>query len=122
MMVMLTQGEIADRSTENLGESDRGVVLYRRHLLHQIERIERGEEPMGSYAIRRPIRRSSSCRWRLTSAIRFKALRRRQARSGKLCLLQSPRSFVPSDPLAMARMRVLKHRKSAQRSVGVLRA
>ena len=47
MMVMLTQGEIADRSTENLGESDRGVVLYRRHLLHQIERIERGEEPMG---------------------------------------------------------------------------
>ena len=47
MMVMLSQGEIADRSAESLGESDRGVVIYRRFLLSQIERIERGEEPMG---------------------------------------------------------------------------
>jgi 5,5'-dehydrodivanillate O-demethylase len=47
MMVMLSQGEIADRSAENLGESDRGVIIYRRLLLSQIERIERGEEPMG---------------------------------------------------------------------------
>ena len=47
MMVMLTQGVIADRSLETLGESDRGVVLYRRVLLDQIDRIARGEEPMG---------------------------------------------------------------------------
>ena len=47
MMVMLTQGKIADRGLENLGESDKGVVMYRRVLLEQIERIERGEEPMG---------------------------------------------------------------------------
>ncbi len=47
MMVMLTQGVIVDRSLENLGESDKGVVMYRRVLLEQIERIERGEEPMG---------------------------------------------------------------------------
>ena len=47
MAVMVTQGTIVDRSQENLGESDRGVVMYRRVLLEQIERIERGEEPMG---------------------------------------------------------------------------
>ncbi len=47
LMVMYTQGEIADRGLENLGHSDRGIVLYRRMLLEQLERIERGEEPMG---------------------------------------------------------------------------
>lgn len=47
LMVMFTQGEIADRSLENLGESDRGVVLYRRVLLEQLDKIERGEEPLG---------------------------------------------------------------------------
>ncbi len=48
LMVMYTQGEIADRSLENLGHSDRGIVLYRRTLLEQLERIERGEDPMGT--------------------------------------------------------------------------
>jgi 5,5'-dehydrodivanillate O-demethylase len=47
LMVMFTQGEISDRSLENLGESDRGVVLYRRVLLEQLDKIERGEEPLG---------------------------------------------------------------------------
>jgi len=47
MMVMLSQGEITDHSQENLLESDKGVVLYRRTLLQEIERVERGEDPMG---------------------------------------------------------------------------
>ncbi len=47
LMVMYTQGDISDRSTENLGQSDRGVALYRRCLHEQLERIERGEDPMG---------------------------------------------------------------------------
>ena len=47
MMVMLTQGVIADRALETLGESDKGVVMYRRVLLEQIEKIERGEAPLG---------------------------------------------------------------------------
>lgn len=47
LMIMLTQGEISDRQLENLGESDRGVVLYRRVLLDQLDKIERGEEPLG---------------------------------------------------------------------------
>ncbi len=54
MMVMITQGEITDHTAENLGESDRGVALYRRTLLEQIERVERGEDPLG--VVRDPAR------------------------------------------------------------------
>jgi 5,5'-dehydrodivanillate O-demethylase oxygenase subunit len=56
-MVMFTQGEIADRALENLGESDRGVVLYRRVLLEQLDKIERGEEPLG--VVRDPAKNES---------------------------------------------------------------
>ena len=42
---METQGEIYDRTQENLGLSDRGIVLYRRMLLEQIQRVEDGHEP-----------------------------------------------------------------------------
>ena len=34
-----------DRSLETLGESDRGIVMFRRMLDEQIGRVERGEEP-----------------------------------------------------------------------------
>ena len=47
MMVMISQGEITDHSLENLAESDRGVALYRRTLLQEIEKVERGEDPLG---------------------------------------------------------------------------
>jgi 5,5'-dehydrodivanillate O-demethylase oxygenase subunit len=47
MMAWVTQGEISDRTTERLGTSDRGVILFRNLLLEQIEKVERGEEPMG---------------------------------------------------------------------------
>lgn len=47
MMVMITQGDVTDHTVENLGESDRGVALYRRTLLEQIDAVERGEDPLG---------------------------------------------------------------------------
>jgi 5,5'-dehydrodivanillate O-demethylase len=47
VMVLLTQGEISDRSTEHLGTSDQGVVLYRRTLLQQLDRVRNGEDPLG---------------------------------------------------------------------------
>jgi 5,5'-dehydrodivanillate O-demethylase len=47
MMVMISQGEITDHTAENLVEGDRGVVLYRRTLLAEIEKVERGEDPLG---------------------------------------------------------------------------
>jgi len=40
------QGPISDRTQEHLASSDKGVVLYRRMLLEQMDRVERGEEPM----------------------------------------------------------------------------
>jgi 5,5'-dehydrodivanillate O-demethylase oxygenase subunit len=47
MMVMISQGDITDHTTENLAESDRGVALYRKTLLEQVERVERGLDPLG---------------------------------------------------------------------------
>ena len=44
-MAQESQGAIYDRSNENLGVSDRGIVLLRKMLLEQIERVERGEDP-----------------------------------------------------------------------------
>jgi 5,5'-dehydrodivanillate O-demethylase len=40
------QGAISDRTQEHLSASDKGVVLYRRMLMEQMERMERGEEPI----------------------------------------------------------------------------
>jgi 5,5'-dehydrodivanillate O-demethylase len=44
-MAQESQGAIYDRTNENLGVSDRGIVLFRKMLLEQIERVERGEDP-----------------------------------------------------------------------------
>ena len=44
----VTQGRIADRTQEVLGASDQGIVLYRRMLQRELEKIERGEDPMGT--------------------------------------------------------------------------
>ena len=44
-VVWETQGSVFDRSTETLGASDRGIVMFRRMLEEQIERVERGQEP-----------------------------------------------------------------------------
>jgi 5,5'-dehydrodivanillate O-demethylase len=44
-MAQETQGTIYDRTTENLGTSDRGIVMFRRMLLEQLERVEKGQEP-----------------------------------------------------------------------------
>jgi 5,5'-dehydrodivanillate O-demethylase oxygenase subunit len=44
-VVWETQGPVFDRSLETLGESDRGIVMFRRMLDEQIGRVERGEDP-----------------------------------------------------------------------------
>ena len=46
-MAWETQGPIANRSVENLSYSDRGVVLFRRVVKENIERVQRGEDPLG---------------------------------------------------------------------------
>jgi 5,5'-dehydrodivanillate O-demethylase len=47
MMAWVTQGDISDRTTERLGTSDKGVILFRNLLLEQIDKVERGKDPMG---------------------------------------------------------------------------
>src|SRR5664279_278650 len=41
------QGRIADRTQENLGLSDRGILMLRKQLHEDLAAIERGEDPMG---------------------------------------------------------------------------
>jgi 5,5'-dehydrodivanillate O-demethylase oxygenase subunit len=45
----ITQGQIADRSQEHLGRSDRGIILYRQMLEENIALVERGEDPMNTF-------------------------------------------------------------------------
>jgi 5,5'-dehydrodivanillate O-demethylase len=44
---MLGQGKIADRSREHLGESDRGVILFRQRLMSELESLAAGRDPKG---------------------------------------------------------------------------
>jgi 5,5'-dehydrodivanillate O-demethylase len=45
-MAWETQGPIADRSKEHLSYSDRGVVMLRRLMKEQVERVEQGLDPL----------------------------------------------------------------------------
>jgi 5,5'-dehydrodivanillate O-demethylase len=47
MTAWVGQGPVSDRTREHLATSDRGVALYHRLLMEQMDAIERGEEPMG---------------------------------------------------------------------------
>ncbi|MFI5266757.1 MAG: hypothetical protein ACHQ7M_05195, partial [Chloroflexota bacterium] len=46
-MAWETQGPIADRTTEHLSYSDRGVHMLRELTKEQIERVRQGLDPMG---------------------------------------------------------------------------
>jgi 5,5'-dehydrodivanillate O-demethylase len=47
IMACVTQGPIADRTREILGRSDEGIALLRRLLFDQMDRVARGEDPLG---------------------------------------------------------------------------
>jgi 5,5'-dehydrodivanillate O-demethylase len=46
VMVWITQQPIMDRTDEKLGASDQGIIFYRKVLLEQIDKVERGEDPL----------------------------------------------------------------------------
>jgi 5,5'-dehydrodivanillate O-demethylase oxygenase subunit len=46
-MAWETQGPIADRTTEHLSYSDRGVAMFRKLTKEQVERVQQGLDPMG---------------------------------------------------------------------------
>jgi 5,5'-dehydrodivanillate O-demethylase len=47
-MAVETQGPILDRSRENLGVSDRGIVMLRHMLLEQIDAVRSGGRPLAN--------------------------------------------------------------------------
>jgi 5,5'-dehydrodivanillate O-demethylase len=47
IMAWVTQGAIADRSKEMLGSTDSGVVAFRRMCERELDKVERGEDPIG---------------------------------------------------------------------------
>ncbi|MPZ15151.1 MAG: Rieske 2Fe-2S domain-containing protein [Chloroflexi bacterium] len=47
MLGWVGQGPISDRTLEHLVTSDKGVILYHRMLLDEMEKVDRGEDPMG---------------------------------------------------------------------------
>jgi 5,5'-dehydrodivanillate O-demethylase len=47
IMAWVTQGAIVDRTTEHLGRSDIGVAMVRKMFREQMDRVARGEDPLG---------------------------------------------------------------------------
>jgi 5,5'-dehydrodivanillate O-demethylase len=45
-MAWVAQGAVSDRTTEHLATSDKGILVYRKLILENIERVARGEDPM----------------------------------------------------------------------------
>jgi 5,5'-dehydrodivanillate O-demethylase len=45
-MALVSQGDIRDRTEEQLGASDRGVTMLRKMMLRQIKAVEEGRDPM----------------------------------------------------------------------------
>jgi len=46
-MAWIGQGPISDREHEHLASSDRGVQLYHNLIFQNVDKVERGEDPMG---------------------------------------------------------------------------
>jgi 5,5'-dehydrodivanillate O-demethylase oxygenase subunit len=51
-MAWETQGAVTDRTREHLGAGDEGIIVFRKLLKEQIERVQLGEDPLG--VIRNP--------------------------------------------------------------------
>lgn len=49
MIAWPAQGEIVDRSQERLGESDKGIIMFRRLLMEQMDVVAQGGEPMNVF-------------------------------------------------------------------------
>jgi len=49
MMAWWTQGPVARRDLERLGVSDEGIILFRKLLEENIDKVQRGEDPMNTF-------------------------------------------------------------------------
>jgi 5,5'-dehydrodivanillate O-demethylase len=46
-MAWETQGAITDRTQEHLGVGDQGIIIFRKLLHEQIDKVRKGGEPVG---------------------------------------------------------------------------
>ncbi|MCY9695462.1 aromatic ring-hydroxylating dioxygenase subunit alpha [Paenibacillus alginolyticus] len=46
MMAWVTQGEIANRTIERLGTSDKGIIMFRQMVLEELAKLEKGLDPI----------------------------------------------------------------------------
>jgi 5,5'-dehydrodivanillate O-demethylase len=49
MIAWITQRGVADRTQEALGLSDKGIILYRRQLKEQLEKVQAGQDPINVF-------------------------------------------------------------------------
>ena len=49
ILAWVTQGRVTNRNKEKLGESDKGIILYRRMLRQQLAIVEDGGTPMNVF-------------------------------------------------------------------------
>jgi 5,5'-dehydrodivanillate O-demethylase len=49
VMAWISQGRIYDRSDEMLGTTDRGVILFRKMLQRELDKVEAGQDPMNVF-------------------------------------------------------------------------
>ena len=49
LMAWVTQGPVAERNKEKLGESDKGIIMYRRMLREQMAIVEDGGDPINVF-------------------------------------------------------------------------
>jgi len=49
VMAWVSQGPIMDRTKEILGNSDRGIVMYRQMLMQQVDVVRGGEDPINTF-------------------------------------------------------------------------
>jgi 5,5'-dehydrodivanillate O-demethylase len=49
VMAWVSQGTIVDRTQERLGDTDRGVIMYRNLLKAQIDIVEQGGDPINTF-------------------------------------------------------------------------
>ena len=49
MIAWMTQGGVADRSKEALGLSDKGIILFRKQIKEQLEKVQSGQDPMNVF-------------------------------------------------------------------------
>jgi 5,5'-dehydrodivanillate O-demethylase len=47
-MAWETQGSVANRAKEHLGESDRGIIMFRKLLQDQIQAVQNSQDPIGT--------------------------------------------------------------------------